>query len=185
MMVEYQVRALGSCDYKIEKEKCSVVDSSMRSAIGGLSAYVQCPCGNSHYQLKQNCHVFVNLTFFPEKTTGESTDRLDLKRLRESQTLSDCKLVCAGVSRASRHLGCPVVRFCRHVSERHVGEVVRSLQDRRHRCGSSGSDYSLRLYACALQNHKFNGVVACSGQVRHGRSACGMCASDGQLYHGG
>ncbi|XP_055350616.1 uncharacterized protein LOC129597178 isoform X2 [Paramacrobiotus metropolitanus] len=65
-------------------------------SLESLTTAVYGSCGKNHYRLKQNTHVFVNLFFYPEKLTGESSkDRLDLQRLRESPTLSDCKLVCA------------------------------------------------------------------------------------------
>ncbi|XP_055332506.1 BTB/POZ domain-containing protein 6-like [Paramacrobiotus metropolitanus] len=99
MMVEYAVRSHGSCDFKVELEQCVATGYSTRSTMGCLTVPVNffAGFGQPHHRLKQNAHVFVSLIFYPEKPTKEgSKDRLDLKRLWESQTLSDCTLVCAG-----------------------------------------------------------------------------------------
>ncbi|XP_055350639.1 speckle-type POZ protein-like [Paramacrobiotus metropolitanus] len=93
MMVEYIVRTAGSCDYKIELEKCRSVGAKLYN----LVEVVKGSCGQYHYRLNRSGSVFVSLIFYPEKSSKESRkERLDLKRLRESQTLSDCKMICAG-----------------------------------------------------------------------------------------
>ncbi|XP_055356606.1 protein maternal effect lethal 26-like isoform X2 [Paramacrobiotus metropolitanus] len=101
LMVDYAVRVRGSCDYKIESGKCSQVEYSLRNELHGLTVSVRSSCGKVHYLLQPKAHVLVNLILYPAEsisnleTIQTSLERADLKRLRESQTLSDCTLVCA------------------------------------------------------------------------------------------
>ncbi|XP_055350640.1 speckle-type POZ protein-like [Paramacrobiotus metropolitanus] len=96
MMVEYAVRTRAPCDFEIELEQRAQVGySSLLTE--DLTVAVRGSCGKTHYRLKANGLVFVNLIFHAAPSAMQSSkDRLDLQQLRESQTLSDCKLVCAG-----------------------------------------------------------------------------------------
>ncbi|XP_055356607.1 speckle-type POZ protein-like [Paramacrobiotus metropolitanus] len=96
MKVYYAVRARGSCDYKIDSGNCTEVDDDEHNALSNLTVSVRRSCRTNHKRLEPDGHVFVSLILYPVKSAMETgKDRADLKRLRESQTLSDCTLVCA------------------------------------------------------------------------------------------
>ncbi|XP_055355880.1 kelch-like ECH-associated protein 1 [Paramacrobiotus metropolitanus] len=92
LTVECRVRpdAEGSCDNTVQIDPTGW--KSIRS--DDLTKIVR--FGDTHCSLAKDCFVYVQLTFRIDQQSKNSIGRADLQRLLESQTLSDCTLVCAG-----------------------------------------------------------------------------------------